>query len=206
MSRVGTKYVELDGSEGDSIVFASQTEVQNATSRMSDRLIKMKATIDDALKTLFEGVDAQVMQDRRALQDELKQFLALADKRLQTLEAIEQRLRLAMRHGAHGRCCCAGKAYCEWIDFSLLNGVGRTCPASVGQDYTDHHLALASGQEAITMDALVDSCLASKGWETHAGHAGHAHEEPLATIIDTKMFDDPSTPSLDHAEQYSPRA
>ncbi|CAK0842436.1 unnamed protein product [Prorocentrum cordatum] len=180
--RSGSQYVGLDDGTA-SVAFVSEADLANATATMTERLRRMKEAMDAKLASSFEVVDGRLAQARLAAQDEVKEFIADAQRKLESMQLQEQRLRLAVRHGAHGRCCCAApsRARCEWVDFSLLSGYAHSCPAESGQDYVDHHTVLSKSQgEVVTVDTLIDSCLGSQGWHVHIDHRGDAQEDMLS--------------------------
>lgn len=160
--------VSQEGEPG-TLTLVSSKDLAEARQYMAKSIDQARAAINESLQSHFISVDEDLRVRTTAIQEAARKLLRSAEAQMTALQLQERRLRLALRHGVHGRCCChtASRDYCSWLDVKLLYGHAKLCPENDDQDYIDHHAQLAKSSEPIATDDLIDACLASTGWEAH---------------------------------------
>eukprot|EP00933_Yihiella_yeosuensis_P022224 TRINITY_DN17493_c0_g1_i1.p1 TRINITY_DN17493_c0_g1~~TRINITY_DN17493_c0_g1_i1.p1 ORF type:complete len:249 (-),score=54.61 TRINITY_DN17493_c0_g1_i1:232-978(-) len=168
-------HIELSTSNS-TLELATEADLENFNKLLEEQIKEVKATLAASTEAKFQAIKKQQKEHASALQERAVNFLKSTHKQLYHLQVQEWRLTLAVRHGVHGRCCCgaAEKSNCLWVDYGLLQGYQKLCPASSQSvDYIDHHssqmLMKAKDETAdiAAMDELIDSCIASFGWQNH---------------------------------------
>jgi hypothetical protein len=160
--------ISQDGEPGV-LSLVSDKDLAAARQDITKSIAQARAELNESLQDHFASVDEDLRVRTTAIQEAARKLLRSAEAQMSALQLQERRLRLALRHGVHGRCCChtASRDYCSWVDVKVLYGHAKLCPENEDQDYIDHHKQLAKSSEPIATDDLIDACLASTGWEAH---------------------------------------